>query len=156
MGHLAHDPARADGYTLDLDSFSLSHAGGHQELVRVGYIRKGLKPCHRPIVAAIAEVAQVAHFWLRPGKTACVSGAATFLGDTLAGFPWAVRVPLVRADGGFCTNGMIAGTGETWAAVYSYGCSSCRIVARITFNCSTSQASRVPSSSVHQPVTCRP
>jgi hypothetical protein len=44
---------------------------------------RGLKPCHRPIVAALAEVPQVAHFWLRPGNTACVSGAATFLGDTL-------------------------------------------------------------------------
>ena len=55
-------PARADGYTLDLDSFSLLHEDGHQEGVRVGGTRKGLKPCHRPIVAALAEVPQVAHF----------------------------------------------------------------------------------------------
>ncbi len=67
-------PARTEGYTLDLDSFSLLHEDGHQEGVRVGYTRKGLKPCHRPIVAALAEVPQVAHFWLRPGNTACVSG----------------------------------------------------------------------------------
>ena len=32
------------------------------------YTRKGLKPCHRPIVAAIAEIPLIAHFWLRPGK----------------------------------------------------------------------------------------
>ncbi len=101
-------PARTDGYTLDLDSFSLLHEDGHQEGVRVGYTRKGLKPCHRPIVAALAEVPQVAHFWLRPGNTACVSGAATFLGDTLARLPANVRVALVRADSGFCTHGMIA------------------------------------------------
>ena len=101
-------PARAGGYTLDLDSFSLIHEDGQQEGVRVGYTRKGLKPCHRPIVAAIAEVPLVAHFWLRPGNTACVSGAATFLGDTLAGLPPAVRIGLVRADSGFCTRGMIA------------------------------------------------
>jgi hypothetical protein len=100
--------ARAEGYTLDLDSFSLLHEYGHQQGVRVGYTRKGLKPCHRPIVAAIAEVPLIAHFWLRPGNTACVSGAATFLGDTLARLPAHVRVALVRADSGFCTHGMIA------------------------------------------------
>ena len=101
-------PARADGYTLDLDSFSLIHEDGHQEGVRVGYTRKGLKPCHRPIVATLAEVPLVAHFWLRPGNTACVSAASTFLGDTLARLPSTVRVALVRADSGFCTRGMIA------------------------------------------------
>lgn len=101
-------PSRTDGYTLDLDSFSLLHEDGHQEGVRVGYTRKGLKPCHRPIVAALAEVPLVAHFWLRPGNTACVSGAATFLGDTLARLPAAVRIALVRADSGFCSSGMLA------------------------------------------------
>ena len=101
-------PERAEGYTLDLDSFSLIHEDGHQEGVRVGYTRKGLKPCHRPIVAALAEVPLVAHFWLRPGNTACVSNAANFLGDTLARLPASVRVALVRADSGFCTRGMIA------------------------------------------------
>lgn len=101
-------PARPDGYTLDLDSFSLIHEDGQQEGVRVGYTRKGLKPCHRPIVAALAEVPLVAHFWLRPGNTACVSGANVFLGDTLARLPATVRVTLVRADSGFCTHRMIA------------------------------------------------
>jgi hypothetical protein len=110
-------PARAEGYTLDLDSFSLLHEDGHQEGVRVGYTRKGLKPCHRPIVAAIAEVPLVAHFWLRPGNTACVSGAATFLADTLARLPEAVRIGLVRADSGFCTHAMI---GELEARGLSY------------------------------------
>lgn len=101
-------PERTEGYTLDLDSFSLIHEDGHQQGVRVGYTRKGLKPCHRPIVAAVAEVPLIAHFWLRPGNTACVSGAATFLGDTLARLPAPVRIRLVRADSGFCTHGMIA------------------------------------------------
>jgi hypothetical protein len=109
---LAELPARTEGYTLDLDSFSLLHEDGHQEGVRVGYTRKGLKPCHRPIIAALAEVPQIAHFWLRPGNTACVSGAATFLGDTLARLPANVRVGLVRADSGFCTHGMIAALEE--------------------------------------------
>lgn len=100
-------PERAEGYTLDLDSFSLVHEDGHQQGVRVGYTRKGLKPCHRPIVAAVAEVPLIAHFWLRPGNTACVSGAHDFLGDTLARLPGHVRIGLVRADSGFCTQRMV-------------------------------------------------
>jgi len=101
-------PVRAEGYTLDLDSFALVHEDGRQEGVRVGYTRKGLKPCHRPILAAVAEVPLVANFWLRPGNTACVSGADCFLGDTLARLPSGVRIALVRADSGFCTEKMIA------------------------------------------------
>ncbi|WP_414662635.1 transposase [Horticoccus sp. 23ND18S-11] len=100
-------PARAEGYTLDLDSFALVHEDGRQQGVRVGYTRKGLKPCHRPIVAAIAEVPLIANFWLRPGNTACVSAADVFLGDTLARLPAGVRIGLVRADSGFCTEKMI-------------------------------------------------
>lgn len=101
-------PVRTEGYTLDLDSFALVHEDGRQEGVRVGYTRKGLKPCHRPILAAVAEVPLVANFWLRPGNTACVSGADVFLGDTLARLPAGVRIALVRADSGFCTEKMIA------------------------------------------------
>ena len=100
-------PERAEGYTLDLDSFALVHEDGNQEGVRVGYTRKGLKPCHRPIVAAIAEVPLVANFWLRPGHTACVSAADTFLGDTLARLPPGVRIALVRGDSGLCTEKML-------------------------------------------------
>jgi hypothetical protein len=63
-------PAKPEGYTLDLDSLSLLHESGNQEVVRVGYTRKGLKPCHRPNVVALAEVPQVAQILLRPGNTA--------------------------------------------------------------------------------------
>jgi Transposase DDE domain group 1 len=101
-------PFRPEGYTLDLDSFALVHEDGRQQGVRVGYTRKGLKPCHRPIVAALAEVPLVAGFWLRPGNTACVSAADAFLGDTLARLPAGVRIGLVRADSGFCTEKMLA------------------------------------------------
>ncbi len=58
-------------------------------------------------MAAVAEVPLVAHFWLRPGNTACVSGAAIILGDTLARLPAMLRIGLVRADSGFRTHGMI-------------------------------------------------
>jgi hypothetical protein len=37
-------PERTEGYTLDLDSFSLVHEDGQEEGVRAGYTRKGLKP----------------------------------------------------------------------------------------------------------------
>ena len=37
-------PARTEGYTLDLDSFSLLHEDDHQQGVRVGYTRKASAP----------------------------------------------------------------------------------------------------------------
>jgi len=49
----------------------------------------------------------VAHFLLRPGNTACVSGAQDFLGDMVARLPAHVRVVFVRTDSGFCTQCMI-------------------------------------------------
>src|SRR5256885_3078248 len=78
-------PSRKEGYTLDLDSWSLLHEDGHQEGVAVGYSKRGLKPCHRPLIAALAESKLIANYWLRSGNTAWVNGAAEFLGSTLAG-----------------------------------------------------------------------
>jgi len=36
------------------------HGDGHQEGVPVGYTRQGLKPCHRTLIAALAEAKVVA------------------------------------------------------------------------------------------------
>jgi hypothetical protein len=94
-------PSRKEGYTLDLDSWSLLHEDGHQEGVAVGYTRNGLKPCHRPLIAALAEAQMIAGYWLRSGNTACVNGAAEFLRQLLASLPSHIRVGLVRADSGF-------------------------------------------------------
>lgn len=94
-------PSRRDGYTLDLDSWALLHEDGHQQGVVVGYTRHGLKPCHRPLIAALAESQLVANYWLRPGNTACVTGAAEFLRQTVASLPTHIRVGLVRGDAGF-------------------------------------------------------
>jgi hypothetical protein len=94
-------PSRPEGYTLDLDSWALLHEDGHQEGVAVGYTRRGLKPCHRPLVAALAEAPLVAGYWLRSGDSACVNGAAEFLRQTVRGLPSQVRIGLVRADAGF-------------------------------------------------------
>lgn len=94
-------PSRPEGYTLDLDSWALLHEDGRQEGVAVGYTRHGLKPCHRPLLAALAESQLVAGYWLRSGNSACVNGAAEFLRQTVEGLPAHVRVGLVRADAGF-------------------------------------------------------
>lgn len=94
-------PTRPEGYTLDLDSWALLHEDGHQEGVAVGYTRHGLKPCHRPLIAGLAEAKMIAHYWLRSGNAACVNGAAEFLRQTVEGLPRHIRIGLVRGDAGF-------------------------------------------------------
>ena len=94
-------PSRLEGYTLDMDSWSLLHEDGHQEGVRIGYTRQGLKPCHRPLIAALAEAKIVAGYWLRRGDSHCVNGAAEFLRQTVTSLPKHIRVGLVRGDSGF-------------------------------------------------------
>jgi len=93
--------SRSEGYTLDLDSWALLHEDGHQDGVRVGYTRQGLKPCHRPLIAALAEAKVVAGYWLRRGDSHCVNGAAEFLRQTVSGLPKHIRIGLVRGDSGF-------------------------------------------------------
>jgi len=94
-------PSERAGYTLDLDSWALLHEDGHQEGVVVGYTRQGLKPCHRPLIAGLAEAKLIANYWLRPGNTACVNGAAEFLRQTVTTLPHHIRLGLVRGDAGF-------------------------------------------------------
>lgn len=94
-------PSLREGYTLDLDSRALLHEDGHQEGVAVGYTRQGLKPCHRPLIAGLAEAKLIAHDWLRAGNTSCVNGAAEFLRQTVSTLPAHIRVGLVRGDSGF-------------------------------------------------------
>jgi len=101
-------PSRREGYTLDLDSTALVHEDGHQAGVRVGFTKQGLKPCHKPLVAALAETPLIANYWLRRGDTHCVNNAAPFLAQTLARLPSQVRVTLLRADSGFCATAFLA------------------------------------------------
>jgi hypothetical protein len=84
-----------------LDSWALLHEDGHQAGVAVGYTRQGLKPCHRPLIAGLAEAKLIANYWLRAGNTACVNGAAEFLRQTVSQLPQHIRVGLVRGDSGF-------------------------------------------------------
>ncbi len=94
-------PSCKEGYTLDLDSWALLHEDGHQEGVAVGYTKRGIKPCQRPLIAALAEPRMIANYWLRSGNTACVNGAAEFLRTTVAQLPSHIRLGLLRADSGF-------------------------------------------------------
>ena len=101
-------PSRKEGYTLDLDSWALLHEDGHQEGVALGYTKRGIKPCQRPLIAALAEAKLVANYWLRSGNTQCVNGAAAFLRTTLAQLPSHIRLGLLRADSGFGDGAFLA------------------------------------------------
>lgn len=94
-------PSLGEGYTLDLDSWSLLHEDGHQEGVKVGYTRSGLKPCHRPLIACLAEPKLVAGFWLREGNAQCAEQAPEFIDQLLEQLPKHIRVGCVRGDAGF-------------------------------------------------------
>ena len=94
-------PSLKTGYTLDLDSWALLHEDGHQEGVAVGYTKRGLKPCHRPLVAGLAQAKIIANYWLRSGNSPCVNGAAEFLRQTVGRLPKHIQLQLVRGDSGF-------------------------------------------------------
>jgi hypothetical protein len=94
-------PSLKGGYTLDLDSWALLHEDGHQEGVAVGYTKRGLKPCHRPLIAGLAQAKLIANYRLRSGNTACVNGATEFLRETVSSLPKHIQVHLVRGDAGF-------------------------------------------------------
>jgi len=98
MGRL---PSLRGGYTLDLDSWSLLHEEGQQEGVTRGYTPRGLLPCHRPLIACLAEPKLVAGFWLRKGNAQCTENAAQFLDHLLDHLPKHIRIGSLRADAGF-------------------------------------------------------
>ncbi len=100
MGQL---PSRREGYPLDLDSWALLHKDGRQEGVASGYTKLGLKPCHRPLIAALAQAKLVTNFWLRQGNSACVNGAANFLrAAEAAGLAFIVVVRLTGPVQRYC------------------------------------------------------
>jgi len=94
-------PSRKGGYTLDLDSTALIHEDGHQEGVRTGYTRKGLKPCLHPLIAVLAEAKMVAGYWLRSGNCNDAGNVVELCRSLLKRLPAQIRISLVRADSGF-------------------------------------------------------
>lgn len=101
-------PSAKEGYTLDLDSTRLLHKDGHQEGVKGGYTKQGIKPCLHPLLAVIAEVRLVAQLWLRPGNATCGSNVRAFFLDLWENLPRHVRLKGVRADSGFCLPELLA------------------------------------------------
>ncbi len=101
-------PSRRGGYSLDLDSTSLLHEDGKQEGVKVGYTRKGLKPCLKPLLAVLEEAKLVAQFWLRSGNAPCASNVVSFTLELLSNLPRHLHLRLVRADAGFCEERWLA------------------------------------------------
>jgi hypothetical protein len=101
-------PSAKEGYTLDLDSTRLLHKDGHQEGVKGGYTKQGIKPCLHPLLAVIAEVRLVAQLWLRPGNATCGSNVSAFFLDLWENLPRHVRLKGVRADSGFCLPELLA------------------------------------------------
>jgi hypothetical protein len=98
--------SRTEGYTLDVDTTGLIHEDGHQEGVRAGYTKQGVKPCLHPILAVLAEAKVVVNFWLRAGNTATVNNALGFMAELLSRLPRHIRLRLVRADSGFCATSL--------------------------------------------------
>lgn len=101
-------PSRREGYTLDLDSTRLLHEDGHQEGVKVGYTRHGLKPCLHPLLAVLAEARLVVQLWLRAGHSACGNNVVAFFLDLWDQRPRHIRLRAVRADSGFCVPELLA------------------------------------------------
>lgn len=101
-------PSRKGGYTLDLDSTAWLHEDGNQEGVRAGYTRKGLKPCHHPLMAVLAEAKMVAGYWLRSGNCADAGNVVELCRSLFARLPAHIRVSLVRADSGFADDKFFA------------------------------------------------
>lgn len=101
-------PSRKEGYTLDLDSTRLLHEDGHQDGVRTGYTRLGLKPCLHPLLAVLSEVRLVAQLWLRSGNATCGNNTTAFFLDLWHNLPRHVRLRGVRADSGFCLPELLA------------------------------------------------
>ena len=114
---VARLPSRREGYTLDLDSTRLLHEDGHQEGVKVGYTRAGLKPCLHPLLAVVAEARLVVQLWLRSGNATCGSNVEAFFLDLWDAKPRHLRLRAVRADSGFCVPELLA-LWEQWRLPY--------------------------------------
>lgn len=95
-------PARAEGYSLDLDSTVFERHGQQQEGALKGYNpRRPGRLSHHPLLAVLAESHFLMHGWLRSGNSGTARGVTEFLKEALA--LWGERAPLrvVRADAGF-------------------------------------------------------
>lgn len=114
-------PSRKDGYTLDLDSTRLLHEDGHQEGVRAGYTRVGVKPCLHPLLAVLHEARLVAGFWLRSGNATCGNNVSAFFPDLWHHLPAHVRLRAGAGRQRILPAGTAPFVGATAAALHRGG-----------------------------------
>ena len=104
---LARLPARAAGYTLDLDSTLITRYG-QQEGACKGYNpRRPGSVNHHPLLAVLAETHFALHAWLRSGNARASRGAGEFLREALARLPAHVPLRCLRADSGFYEHSLL-------------------------------------------------
>jgi Transposase DDE domain group 1 len=98
--------------TVDLDSTVITREGS-QEGSAKGYNpnRRG-RNSHHPLIAFISQTRMVANAWLRPGNTAASSSCVEFMRETFEQALAGVKVGLVRADSGFCSEQILSALEE--------------------------------------------
>ena len=94
-------PARAEGYSLDLDSTVFERYGEQEGSLKGHNPRKHGRPSHHPLLAVLAEAHFLLHGWLRSGNCGPARGAVEFLKEALALWQQRQTIRVVRADSGF-------------------------------------------------------
>jgi len=94
-------PARAEGYSLDLDSTIFERYGRQEGSLKGHNPRKHGRPSHHPLLAVLSEAHFLLHGWLRSGNCGSSRGVVEFLEEALALWGQRQTIRLVRADSGF-------------------------------------------------------
>ena len=94
-------PARAEGYSLDLDSTVFERYGQQEGSLKGHNPRKHGRPSHHPLLAVLAEAHFLLHGWLRSGNCGPARGVVEFLKEALALWQQRQKIRVVRADSGF-------------------------------------------------------
>jgi hypothetical protein len=94
-------PARAEGYSLDLDSTIFERYGRQEGSLKGHNPRKHGRPSHHPLLAVLSEAHFILHGWLRSGNCGSSRGVVEFLEEALALWGQRQIIRLVRADSGF-------------------------------------------------------
>lgn len=94
-------PARAGGYSLDLDSTVFERYGRQEGALKGHNPRKHGRPSHHPLLAVLSEARFILHGWLRSGNRGSSRGVVEFLEEALALWGQRQTIRLVRAGSGF-------------------------------------------------------
>ena len=75
-------PSLKEGYTLDLDSWSLLHEDGHQQRVAVGHTPVGAQTVSSTAAGGVGRKQIHRQLLAAPGRQSCANGAAEVLRQT--------------------------------------------------------------------------